>query len=157
MRSATQSYGSMWRKQTHTVCFHNLLVDHLRPSEQAGLQRNRDRKPGPTTKLRTETGPVSPHKVSPPWKYMTSGSVDTICISSGHVCGTEAFSARVRLLRNRNCFICSRGPTRVDPADQESVGRSGGLRRAGVTPKNQDVTTKRDGKGAGCPANVRRL
>lgn len=31
---ATQSHVSMWGKQTCFVCFHNLLVDHLRPSEQ---------------------------------------------------------------------------------------------------------------------------
>lgn len=31
---ATQSHVSVWRKQTRFVCFHNLLVDHLRPSEQ---------------------------------------------------------------------------------------------------------------------------
>lgn len=31
--SATWSHVSMWWEQTCFVCFHNLLVDHLRPSE----------------------------------------------------------------------------------------------------------------------------
>ena len=44
--SATRSHVSMWRRQTCFVCFHNLLVDHLRPSEQPGLHCNRGRKPG---------------------------------------------------------------------------------------------------------------
>lgn len=35
----------MWREQICFVCFHNLLVDHLRPSEKPRLQRKTGRKP----------------------------------------------------------------------------------------------------------------
>lgn len=90
--SATQSHVSMWRKQTCFVCFHNLLVDHLRPSEQPGLQCNRGRKLRLGTKRRTKPslppGRASfPHKVRLQWKCMTFGSIDTarLCISSSRV------------------------------------------------------------------------
>lgn len=36
----------MWRKQTRFVCFHNLLVDHLRPQRAAR----------PAVQLRQEAG-----------------------------------------------------------------------------------------------------
>lgn len=80
--SATWSHVSMWRKQTCFVCFHNLLVDHLRPSEQPGPQCNRGRKPGLGTKQRTRPslppGRASfPHKVRLQWKCVTFGSKDT--------------------------------------------------------------------------------
>lgn len=52
--------------------------------------------------------------------------------------------------------FAAEGPTRGDPADRDSVGRSGEICRAGVTSENQDVTRKRDRKRAGCPANVRK-
>lgn len=66
--SATWSHVSMWWEQTCFVCFHNLLVDHLRPSEQPSLQSKWGRKPGLGTKRRTKPslppGRASfPHKV----------------------------------------------------------------------------------------------
>lgn len=147
MCAATQSHGSMWRKQTHTVCFHNLLEDHLRPSEWAGLQCNRDRKPGPRTKPRTETGlPPGrarfPHKVRLLWKYMTFDSGHRLCISCTRVCTTEALARSSAAAQNHKLPHFSRGPTRVDPA-----GRGSG-RRSAATSKNQDVT-EREGRG-GC-------
>lgn len=96
--SATWNYVSIWSEQTCFVCFHYLLVDHLRPSEQPGLQCKRGRKPGLGTKQRTKPclppGRASfPHKVRLQWKCMTFGSIDTacLCISSNHVC---VYSAR---------------------------------------------------------------
>lgn len=88
----------MRRRQTRFVCFRNLLVDHLRSSEQPGTQCNRGRKPGAGGRGGGQTGalnpachqeePVSPHKVRLQWKCVTLGSADTAClrISSNRVC-----------------------------------------------------------------------
>lgn len=120
----------MWRKQTHTVCFHNLLEDHLRPSAEAGLQCNRDRKPGPRTKPRTETGlPPGrarfPRKVRLLWKYMTFDSVDTLSAFPALECAPPKrlqARARARLLRTTTCFISAEAPREEIPLAERAFG-----------------------------------
>lgn len=59
---------------------------------------------------------------------MTFDSVDTVSAFPALVFApAKPLHAPARLLTTTNRFICSRGPTQVDPAGRESIRRSAGL------------------------------
>lgn len=156
--SATWSHVSMWWEQTCFVCFHNLLVDHLRPSEQPGLQCKRGRKPGLGTKQRTKPslppGRASfPHKVRLQWKCMTFGSIDTawpasafppimfaITVLDTNVCGPmyDWSDWNEKQALTQICHSQQRPDTSRSRWPAEELCRPGA-----VTLENQDGITKR--------------
>lgn len=124
----THSSGSMWREQTHTVCFHNLLVDHLRPSEQAGR-----RKEEPVSLARSERrGNIRPPALETPALHFLRSRLRRGSLFSSF---TVAQKQKRLHLQRRGDLGRSGGGLGGSEEIREGLGRSGGiwggLRRSG--------------------------